>query len=223
MKTTAYTLVIAVPLLLLVGCVIGDELTTLTIQPDGSAEYVILRSNLHSTEVGEKADKEIAEYKARFDARSDDDLARIEAAGGSVVATTWIREEAPMSNVVHARFPDASALEKFWTVRSDDGKSQIATQFTNDGLHRKLTVRVQMPQEGQESTAAVDLKEYRQSLANGVSVTRIAVAGGSITGARGFIIANDRQSAVLNNEEVEAALREGHGTAELYLAWDVTE
>jgi hypothetical protein len=223
MNAKSYLLAALVTLLVLAGCIIGDELTTLTVNPDGSAEYVIFRSNLHSTEVGEKADKEVADYKANFSARDNDEFARIEAAGGRIVTTNWLRDAAPLSNVVHARFPDASALEKFWTVRSDDGRSQIATEFATDGLHRRLTFRVFVPPDENQPAASPPAAALpvQQMLANGVSVTRFAVAGGTITAAHGFTVSADRQSAVVNNDEIADALREGHGTAELYLEWEV--
>jgi hypothetical protein len=224
MNAKTYLLAALVTLLVLAGCIVGDELTTLTVNPDGSAEYVIFRSNLHSTEVGAKADKEVADYKANFDARGNDEFARIEAAGGSIVATNWLRNESPMSSIVHARFPDVAALEKFWTVRSDDGRSQIATEFASDGLKRRLTVRVLVsPEENQPAEAPAPALPVQQMLANGVSVTRLAVAGGLITGAHGFTVAADRQSAVVNNDEIADAIREGHGTAELYLEWEVAD
>jgi hypothetical protein len=224
MNAKTYLLAALVTLLVLAGCIVGDELTTLTVNPDGSAEYVIFRSNLHSTEVGAKADKEVADYKANFDARGNDEFARIEAAGGSIVATNWLRNESPMSSIVHARFPDVAALEKFWTVRSDDGRSQIATEFASDGLKRRLTVRVLVsPEENQPVEAPAPALPVQQMLANGVSVTRLAVAGGLITGAHGFTVAADRQSAVVNNDEIADAIREGHGTAELYLEWEVAD
>lgn len=222
MNAKSYLLAALITLLVLAGCIVGDQLTTLTVNPDGSAEYVIFRSNLHSTEVGAKADKEVADYKAGFDARANDEFARIEAAGGRIVATNWLRDAAPMSNVVHARFPEATALEKFWTVQSDDGRSQIATEFATDGLKRRLTVRVLVPpDENQPAAAAAPALPMQQMLANGVSVTRFAVAGGTITAAHGFTVSGDRQSAMVNNDEIADALREGHGTAELYLEWEV--
>lgn len=223
MNAKSYLLAALITLLVLAGCIVGDELTTLTVNPDGSAEYVIFRSNLHSTEVGAKAEKEVADYKATFDARGNDEFARIEAAGGSIVATRWLRDAAPLSNLVHARFPDVSALQKFWTVQSDDGRSQIATEFTSEGLKRRLTVRVLVPPEEIQPAASPPpaVLPVQQMLANGVSVTRFAVAGGTITSAHGFTVAADHQSAVVNNDEIADALREGHGTAELYLEWEV--
>ena len=60
-------------------------------------------------------------------------------------ASKTLKITAPLSNVVHARFPNASALERFWTLQSDDGRSQIATEFASEGLKRRLTVRVLVP------------------------------------------------------------------------------
>lgn len=224
MKPTTLTLMALLPLLLLVGCIVGDQLTTLTIQPDGSADYVVFRSNLHSTQTGEKAEAELAQYKATFNARTDDECVRIRNAGGDIVETTWLREQAPFSNALHARFPDASALEKFYTIESDDGRTQITTQFQSDGDHRRLTIHVMLPEDQNKSPqpATADSEQFEQSLANGVSLTRLAVANGSITAARGFTIAGDKQSAVLNNTEIAELVHEGHGTAELFLEWDVT-
>lgn len=223
MRSTTARLVTVFPLLLLAGCIVGDELTTMTVHPDGSAELVILRSNLHSTQQGEKAADEVAAYKARFDARTGDEFARIQNSDGSVVATTWIRQQAPLSNVVQARLPSAAALEKYWTIRSDDGRSQITPEFRADGVQRRLTFRVTLPQDAiaSLSTSPADARRCQQLQANGVSVTRFAVTNGAITGARGFTVADDKQSAVLSMQEIAEALRIGDGTAELYLQWDI--
>ena len=132
MNAKSYLLAALITLLVLAGCIVGDQLTTLTVNPDGSAEYVIFRSNLHSTEVGAKADKEVADYKSGFDARANDEFARIKAAGGHIVATTWLRDAAPMSNVVHARFPDATARSS--SKISAPTSSRVAPSSTRPAL-----------------------------------------------------------------------------------------
>ena len=57
MKAKSNTRLALLLLLLVNGCVIGDELTTFTMNPDGSADLVVFRSNLHSTEKGEKGEQ----------------------------------------------------------------------------------------------------------------------------------------------------------------------
>ena len=101
----------------------------------------------------------------------------------------------------------------------------ITPQFHTDGVHRRLTFRVTVPQDAiaSLSSTSTDAQQCQQLQANGISVTRLAVANGAITVARGFTIADDKQSAVLNNAELAEAFRAGNGTAELYLAWDVAQ
>lgn len=225
MKRKRHRFAVLSPLLLLAGCIVGDELTTVTIHPDGSANMVTFRSNLRSTQSGQDGERELANYRTTFESRTQDDMVRIREAGGTIVQTSWVREQAPLSNIVSVRFPDAAAFEKFGTSKNDDGSLQITTQWRSDGAHRKILVRI-MARPG-----ALDLSQFtepsieklHQHLANGISGTRIAVAGGSITGARGFAVASDRQSALLDLSEIAKLLQAEGGKAELYLDWEVTQ
>lgn len=203
------------------GCVIGDELTTFTLNPDGSTDLVVFRSNLHSTEKGEKGEKELVEYRANFDKQTGGDFRRIRDAGGQVVMTSWVRTRAPFSNVVHAHFPDAAALEKYWTLKDTDNNPLITTQFQKDGARRRLTFRITLPEDNEQASAApADANQLRQALANGLSETRFAVTEGAITTAHGFTVASDRQSALLNTGEISDLIRMGQGRTELWLEWE---
>lgn len=221
MKTKTYTRLALVLILSAGGCVIGDELTTFTLNPDGSADLVVFRSNLRSTDKGEKAEKELAEYKANFDAQAQGDFPRIRNAGGQVLLTSWVRAQAPYSNVVHAHFPDTAALEKYWTVQDEDKQPLITTHFQKAGTRHRLTFRITLPEDHEQApTASADINQLRQALANGISETRFAVTEGTITTARGFTIAGDRQSALLNANEITELIRQGKGKAELWLEWE---
>jgi len=206
------------------GCIVGDQLTTVTIHPDGSADLLVFRSNLHSTQKGEAGAKELAAYKANFATQVDDEFARLREAGGKAAEVSWIREQPPFSNLVRVHFADASAIEKFGTVKSDDGSVRVTTKFHRDGAHRKLAVHIAVPPDAQDSSESSpsDAGQLRQSLANGISETRIAVANGTITAARGFTVAGDKQSALVNVAEIAEGVRSGQGAAEFYLEWDVT-
>lgn len=208
--------------LLVSGCVIGDQLTTFTIQPDGSADFVVFRSNLRSTEKGEKGANELADYKARFDARTDDELARVAEAGGAAVEASWLRGQVPFSNLVRARFPNSAALEKFLTIKKADGSFLVKTRFTSDGARRKLTVRLALAAaDGPPESPSSSVEQIRQALANGISETRVAFVSGTITAAHGFTIAGDKQSALLDAAAIGGIVRAG-GKGELYLEWEVT-
>jgi hypothetical protein len=208
--------------LLLGGCIVSDELTTLTIHPDGSAELVTMRSNIRSSEPGEKGDSELADYKSNFTAQSDEEFARIRKAGGQIVAANWIRQQAPFSNYVQVFFPNASTLEQFVSENGRDDGFSFTTQFQAKASVRKLTIQVTMPVDMIGSLeSSSDAKQLRQMYADGISESRIAVTGGLITSARGFTIAADKQSALLNLRDVAEILRAGQGKAELLLEWEV--
>ncbi len=210
-------------LLLVGGCIVGDQITTLTIHPDGSADLVVLRSNLRSTETGDKGAKELAEYKANFDARSDDEMVRVREIGASGIEASWVKQDVPYSNFLRAHFPNAAVLEKYGTQREDDGSFPLKTQFKSEGRRRSLTVHITVPADKTNAahTSPAGADEFRQAHANGISETRVAVTGGTITTARGFTVAEDKQSALLNTSVLDQVLKTG-GQAELYLEWEVT-
>ncbi len=54
MRKTALLSTAAARIILIAGYIVSDELTTITIQPDGSADWVRFQSNIRSTEKGEK-------------------------------------------------------------------------------------------------------------------------------------------------------------------------
>ncbi|HUT88302.1 MAG TPA: hypothetical protein VMY37_02290 [Thermoguttaceae bacterium] len=214
-----------IPLLLFAGCIVVDQLTTLTIHPDGSADLVIFGSNLHSTQTGEEGERELAEYRARFDSQSQDEMVRIREAGGKILQTSWIRQHAPLSNSVYVQLPDASVLEKFGTSKNDDGSLQITTQLQSEDVHRRLDIRITArPDTFDPSPLSFpDVRKLRQMFADGISETRVAVTSGSITKALGFTVASDGQSALLDLSETAKILQTSGGKAELYLEWEVTK
>jgi hypothetical protein len=202
------------------GCLVSDQLTTLTINPDGSADLILFRSNLRSTQQGETGDRELAEYKARFDSREDQDLQQITEAGGQILESSWVRSEAPPANIVHAGLPTAAALEKYGTTGSD-GALATATRFLRDGSRRRLSIRITSSLSDEElARPAADAAQLKQQMADGISEIRIAVAGGAITASRGFTVAGDKQSALLDVDEIFRMLRD-QSEVELFLEWEV--
>jgi hypothetical protein len=54
--------VTAAAMTLLAGCIVSDEVTTVTIRPDGSADLIKFNSNIRSGEEGSKGDEELRQY-----------------------------------------------------------------------------------------------------------------------------------------------------------------
>lgn len=209
-------------LLLSAGCIVSDQINTVTVNPDGSAELVMFRSNIRSTQKGEKADKELAGYRRMFDAQTDEGMARIREVGGEILKTVWVRDDVPLSNVLHARFSKASQLEEYFGRQ--DGPVQITTQFQSDGLIRRLVFQVTLSSDALQTSPSAPSsgEEVRQAMANGVTENRIAFVNGSITSSSGFTVANDKQSALVNVSEVLKVLLDQQGQARFFIEWNVS-
>lgn len=210
---------VAVVILSLTSCIVGDQLVTLTIQPDGSATWLRLQSNIRSTEEGEKGAQELKRYVEDFEAGRDPDCARIREVGGEIVEARWARSQEPYASVVSARLSRA-ALEAFYSHKNEKGEPVVETRFTQEGKRRRLSMRVTLD----EATVANLQRtpgERRQDRGNGVSETRIGVARGRITAARGFIVADDHRSALVDIAEIHDLLQAGGNQTELYLEWEV--
>jgi hypothetical protein len=127
--------------------------------------------------------------------------------------------------VVHVRLPNAATLEKYASPEPESGEdgAKIATRFSIEGTRRKLAVRITLPRDEQPiPTPSSDAQELRQKLADGISEYRIAVVNGSITVARGFLVAGDKQSALLDLGKIAEILQgQKKGEVELFLEWEV--
>jgi len=73
-----------------------------------------------------------------------------------------------------------------------------------------------------------DTLDWKQSQTRNPSLSKVTDANGvvivrfhDLTAARGFRVANDKQSALLNVAEITEGLRTGQGESEFYLKWDV--
>jgi hypothetical protein len=213
---------IALTPLLLSGCIVLDQVTTLAVHPDGSADLVVFHSNVRSTEEGGKAEEELRRHAAAFDGGSSDELTRIRNAGGELIEARWLRREPPYSTVTVARFHNAEALEKLGTFQDDDGELRVSTRFSQDGPRRKLTMVVLPPKDlNLSNIAEPSPKEARQNQVNGLNETRVIVVGGRIVAARGWTVSDDQRSALLAIEEIRRLLRDSPGRIELFIEWEM--
>lgn len=205
------------------GCIVGDELSTITIHPDGSADLVKVQTNVHSSETGAKADDELRRYAQEFDAKKDADHLRIIDAGGRIEESRWIRSEPPYANVIVGKLPSAAALEKAFSFKGDDGAVVVAARFTQKGTRRKFSLQVTLPSEQVvNSTSERTVEELRASQANGLEETRFAIAGGKIVDAHGFAVASDKQSALLEPKAILELLKKQR-KIEAFIEWELAD
>jgi hypothetical protein len=213
--------ILAAAACLATSCIVSDQITTLTILPDGSADWVRFQSNIRSTEKGEKGAEELRRFVEDFDGQRDPDIARIRSAGGEVLESRWVRRQEPYATLVVGRLPGSKALESFFTIPNEKGEPEVEARFSRNGERRRLTLAVSIPREEVPQTPRPTEAERRREEANGLSETRIAVGAGRILEARGFAVAEDRRSALLDPAEVLPILHAGGGKAEFFLEWDL--
>ena len=226
MKTNQWLWLLLVPVIAgMGGCIVHDQITTLTINPDGSGDLIILRSNIRSTEKGSRAETEIAEYHASFDAQTQDDFKRIRESGARLEMAMWVRKQVPMAHSIRASIPNAAALEKLASFRDARGTIVVTPKFTISDIHRRLAFHVTVSSEQipTPSSNADRFANFKRTQASGISDFRVAVYGGKIMDARGFNIASDGQSALLDVDEISSLLRASNGDIEIFVQWEVSD
>lgn len=204
------------------GCIVSDQLTTVAIHPDGSADVVVLQTNVHSSESGAKAEEELRRYVEDFNSQKDAEHVRLKDAGAQVQESRLIRNQAPYSSMIVARLPAAESLEKAFTFKGDKGESFVTARFSGEGRRRKFSLQVTLPagQEAPQLARETAVQDLRANQANGLSETRFAVTGGKIVAARGFTVAEDKQSALLEPKAILELLR-SQREVEAFIEWEV--
>lgn len=215
----------AVPLFVgLAGCIVHDESTTLTINSDGSGDLIVFRSNIRSTQTGNRAALDLAEYRESFNAQTQDMFERIRESNAQLEMALWVREEIPMAHVIRASIPDLAALEALSTFEDPGGAIRITPKFEVTGPHRRFALELVVgPDHIPPPGDADDCAQWKASRASGIYDFRVAIPAGTITDARGFTIARDRQSALFDADEINSLLHAGDGDTELFLKWEVSD
>ncbi len=203
------------------GCIVHDQIVTLTLNPDGSGDMILFRSGIRSTESGEAAEREIEKYRDSFDAKTPDIFKQIRESGAHLDQATWIRRQVPAAHVIQATFPDAETLETFLTLRDADGVRVVKPTFSQTETRRRLSFQLTVEPDSIHPPNTDPAEAMKRAHATAVSVVRIALSAGTFTDARGFAIARDRQAAMLDETEIRALLHANEG--DIFVEWDVPD
>jgi hypothetical protein len=223
MRAKTLVLTTAMALVMVAGCIVNDQFTTITMQPDGSADWVKFQSNTHSTLSGEKGADELKRFVDEFDAHRDPDYMRITESGGEVLEARWVRREEPYANLLVARFPNWTTFQNFMTFKDEKGEVVAQPQFTHNGNKRRLSLVVPLSDDEQATEQPkLTIEELRREQANNVSETRLVVTGGRIIASQGFIVASDRRSALLDPVQLRDLVHSGKKELEVFLEWELS-
>ena len=223
MRKPTLLLTAAAMLVVVAGCIVSDQITTISVQPNGSADWVKFQSNIRSTERGWKGEDELQRFVEEFDAHKDSDYIHITESGGEVLEARWVRREEPCANLVTARFPNWTALQNFGTFKNEKGEVIAQAQFTQNGNRRRLSLVIPVPKDEKSAEQAnPTIEQLRQEQANGISETRVVVAGGRIIASQGFSVASDNRSALLDPAKLRELVRSSPEHVELFLEWELS-
>lgn len=204
------------------GCIIGDALTTMTIDPDGSADLVVFKSNLRSNLDDEKKRREeIEKFEKDFEAGRGDPFDHIKSCGGEIIDSQWVKRSFPFSTLVRAKLPNAAALEKYATFGDSEDQLRVIAKFESEGTRRRYEIQM-IPGRDDKPPAPdpKDAESLRKQMADTVNEFRIVTAGGKIVDSQGFTVASDKQSALLEGRRINEMLRADR-KAVMYLEWEV--
>jgi hypothetical protein len=222
MKTRLITICCGlVALLMATSCIVSDQVTTLIIKPDGSADVIVTRSNIHFRGNEQKRAEELKAFRNKFNNQEQWWFERIEGAGGRIEEARWIKKTEPMAHYIRGALPGRNELEQLLSLEQKDNKWNLTSDFRTDGSNRELLIRISPPKEKELSVPSDEAERMRQQLANRISHTRIAVVKGEITDATGFIVADDGQSALLDRSAFPDTLWTRNETITISLQWTV--
>lgn len=201
---TAYAAVLGIVALLLSACVTGDEITSYVIDPDGSIEFFTYRNNLTSSEVGEDAKTDLANYLQSMEAKSDNLFTKLVEASAQEVHVTVLRRASPASVLITGRIPSLNDFAVYMTEKADADYRFVCTaiskvrvqgircEWTHNSSNEDLSAATVMPEEIQPDASASNVDP--------INATRFVLAKGEFINAQGFLLAPNKRSAVFDED-----------------------
>lgn len=190
------------------GCLDSEIRHDIYLEPDGSAVWSVLQTDVVSTEKDPvERDREEREFRKRLLGDDPPVAEALRLVGGWKVETIVLRDERPFALAVKARFPrvDRMLEEYFDRVHPEAG---LEADLERDGP--RTTLRIEISGEGEESEGL----DPAAALEVGDGNLRIHLTRGRFVAAEGFVLEADgtRAIPVLGGDEV--------GERVLSLTWE---
>ena len=201
---TVYAAVLGIAALLLSACVTGDEITSYVIDPDGSIEFSTYRNNLTSSEAGEDAKTDLANYIRSMEEKSDDLFTKLVEANAQEVHVIVLRRASPASVLITGRIPSLNDLAVYMTEKADaenrvvciaiskERVQGIRCELTHNSSNEELPAATVMPEETKPDAIASNVDP--------INVTRFVLAKGEFIKAQGFLLAPNKRAAVFDED-----------------------
>jgi hypothetical protein len=212
----AYAAVICILAFLLSACVTGDEITSYVIESDGAISFSIYRLNLTSDQAGEDAKKDLANYLQEMDEMRGAPFTKLVKANAKEVSVTILRQVSPASVLITGRFPSLNDFAAYISEEDEDS-ILVCAPISRERIRGILFELTHKPsKENAQSGSA-------RPRADSFNETRFALAEGSFTEARGFLLAHDKRSAIHDDDTLLKMWNSQIPLITLSLEWQIPE
>lgn len=212
MRHITITVLMALCLVLLSGCLLEESRHTLYIDPDGGVTWRVIRDLVRSDCDGpEKRADEEAEFVAGVDAGEESWSATFGELGARETRVELLRAERPYTVVVQARFAHVEDLLRRMLAEVE---GEASVSWEEDGSLRRL--RLTLPAEEPLAPEDPQARGHEDREPADPGAFRIALTEGRFVEAVGFRLARDGAFA----EPLEFD-EDGREPKELLLVWDV--
>lgn len=208
-----YVSIIGILALLLSACVIGDEIESFIIYPDGTIDFSIYRLNLTSNVGEEGAREELAGYIQKLEDKRGDPFTDLLSANAKNINVLIIRRTAPASALITGRIPSLNDFAAYLSKENEVVCTPISREHSQG-------FQIEFTPEPSDKTAQ---NESGWSRADSFSETRFSLVEGKFTKAKGFLLSNDKRSALI---DLDTILKIAHGEIPpitLSLEWELPE
>jgi hypothetical protein len=215
MKATCAA-IIGILALFFSACVTGDKITSYVIDSDGSIYFSIYRFNLLSDQTGDAANKELADFIKKLEERQDDLFTELMKGNAKEVEVAVLRKTSPAAVLITGRIPSLNDFAAYLS-EEDEEDPVICTAISSErarGLLCELT-RKQFDAKAQPETDTLPAYPSDEM--------RFALAEGVFTNAQGFLLSNNKRSAILDQDALSQMLNSQAPTVTLSLEWEITE
>ena len=208
--------IIGIMAFFLSACVTGDEITSYVINPDESISFSIYRLNLTSDETGEKAKNELAVYIQDLEEKRGDLFTKLMKGNAQEVQVTILRKASPATVLVTGRIPSLNDFAAYLSTEDKDN-SIVCTPTSSERARRLLCELTRKP-----STEKAQL-EIDTPPAYPSGEIRLTLAEGIFTNAQGFLLSNNKRSAILDEDALWKMRNPQTTSITLSLEWQIPE
>jgi hypothetical protein len=208
----AYAAGIAILAFSLSACVTGDKITSYVIDPDGSIAFSIYRLNLTSGETGEKAKGELAQYIRDLEEDPGSPFAK---ANAKEVTVTVLRRAAPASVLITGRFPSLDDFAAYLTEEDKEVGRLVCTPIARERTRGFLLEFNRKPPKENLHPTSIEPR------ADSFEETRIALAEGIFTRAQGYILSDNKRSALLDADALLKKWNSQDSSISISLEWQL--